>query len=582
MSEQKSQIKGWTEIKFGDYLDIQGGSQPPKSTFVDSPKKGYVRLLQIRDFGNKPVPTYVPEDSVTKFCTKEDIFVARYGASLGRILTGMEGAYNVALAKVIYPNSLFDNKYLYYLLHTPIFQHPIKMISRSAQNGFNKGDLSPIKLPVPPYEEQFRISEKLDELFSELDFGAQELKTAQVKLKHYRQSLLKSAVEGALTQKWRDDNKDKIEETGKELLNRILIERKQRWEQEKLAEFKEKGKKPPKNWQDKYPEPVQPDTTDLPELPEGWVWASMSQISHIQGGIQKQPKRRPVENKYPFLRVANVYRNELRLDEIHEIELFGDELQRLSLLKGDILIVEGNGSKSEIGRCAIWNNEIENAVHQNHLIRTRPVLALSKYVALWLNSPAGMDIMSNLAATTSGLYTLSVSKISKVPVPIPSLCEQQMITNKIDTEFDSIDRQVEATALGLKQSEAQRKNILKSAFSGQLVPQDPDDEPASVLLEKIKQERVALAKISKPRKQSKPRKRVELMNTLLEVLTAENDWIDAQNAFQKCGIVDGTSTDRIEEIYTELRKLEKTGRIEIQRQGDFDQLKLTTQDIKED
>nr|MBF4405679.1 restriction endonuclease subunit S [Vibrio anguillarum] len=160
--------------------------------------------------------------------------------------------------------------------------------------------------------------------------------------------------------------------------------------------------------------------------------------------------------------------------------------------------------------------------------------------------------------------------------------EQLAIVEYLNTELDNIKLQKTSTALGLKQSEAQRKNILKSAFSGQLVPQDPNDEPASVLLEKIKQEREALAKVPKPRKPSKPKKKVELMNTLLEVLTVENNWIDAQDAFQKCGIVDGTSTDRIEEMYTELRKLEKAGEIQIQRQGDFDQLRLIKQDVKED
>lgn len=156
-------------------------------------------------------------------------------------------------------------------------------------------------------------------------------------------------------------------------------------------------------------------------------------------------------------------------------------------------------SQGEIGRCAIWNKEIKDAVHQNHLIRSRPILALSKYVAQWLNSPAGMHIMSTIAATTSGLYTLSVSKISKIPVPIPSVFEQSVIANEIDAEFDVIDRQIEATALGLKQVEAQPKNILKSAFSGQLVLQNPNDDPTYVLLEKIQKEREALAKTAKSR-----------------------------------------------------------------------------------
>ncbi|MBF4312891.1 restriction endonuclease subunit S, partial [Vibrio anguillarum] len=185
-------------------------------------------------------------------------------------------------------------------------------------------------------------------------------------------------------------------------------------------------------------------------------------------------------------------------------------------------------------------------------------------------------------APATAQKNINLEILYKETIPLPPVIEQLAIVEYLNTELDNIKLQKTSTALGLKQSEDQRKNILKSAFSGQLVPQDPNDEPASVLLEKIKQEREALAKVPKPRKPSKPKKKVELMNTLLEVLTVENNWIDAQDAFQKCGIVDGTSTDRIEEMYTELRKLEKAGEIQIQRQGDFDQLRLIKQDVKED
>lgn len=141
--------ESWCYQYFGEILDVQGGSQPPKSTFVFEPTPGYVQLLQIRDFGCKGLPTYVREDDVTKRCQHDDILVARYGASLGRIVTGQAGAYNVALAKVIFDRGVFLGRCLFYLLQTPFFQTPLHMISRSAQNGFNKGDLSDIILPVP-------------------------------------------------------------------------------------------------------------------------------------------------------------------------------------------------------------------------------------------------------------------------------------------------------------------------------------------------------------------------------------------------------------------------------------------------
>ena len=189
----------WSHAELGDVLDIQGGSQPPKSQFIYEPREGYIQLLQIRDFGERAVPTYVKRDEVTKFCTKDDVLIARYGASLGRILTGLEGAYNVALAKAIFDKRLFSSRYIYYLLKTSVLQKPLKLISRSAQNGFAKHEIAHALLPIPPLAEQHRIVAKIEELFSELDQGVASLKTAREQLKVYRQSLLKNAFEGKLT-----------------------------------------------------------------------------------------------------------------------------------------------------------------------------------------------------------------------------------------------------------------------------------------------------------------------------------------------------------------------------------------------
>lgn len=361
--------------------------------------------------------------------------------------------------------------------------------------------LANFPLLLAPAAEQTRIVEKLEELLSDLDAGVAELKAAQRKLGQYRQSLLKAAVEGALTASWRAQHTPT--ETGAQLLERILKERRARWEAKQLAKFEEQGKAPPKDWRKKYPEPVRPDTEGLPDLPNNWAWGSLEQISEIQGGIQKQPSRTAVSNKYPFLRVANVARGLLKLDEVHEIELFEGELERLALAKGDVLIVEGNGSITEIGRCALWDGSIPNAVHQNHLIRARPIVLRSHFVEAWLNSLRGIELMTKLAATTSGLYTLSVGKLSKIPIPIPPIQEQQAIIDFLAAGLDEQARQQEAVRQSLKQSAAQRKNILKAAFSGQLVPQDPDDEPAAVLLERIRAERAATAPAARRGRQTK-------------------------------------------------------------------------------
>ena len=334
---------------------------------------------------------------------------------------------------VLKPTRALLSKWLAHYLSQPDFRKVARhnMTGTAGQMRVPSSWLGSVGIPVAPLAEQTRIVEKLEELLSDLDAGVAELKAAQKKLGQYRQSLLKAAVEGALTAEWRAARKvgagETAQETGAQLLERILTERRARWEAKQLAKFAEQGKAPPKDWRKKYPEPIQPDTRDLPELPEGWVWASVDQLSEIQGGIQKQPSRAPIANKYPFLRVANVARGQLKLEEIHEVELFDGELERLVLKTGDVLIVEGNGSLTEIGRCALWDGSIENAVHQNHLIRVRPICMKSTFVESWLNSSGGIERLTKLAATTSGLYTLSVGKISRIPVPVPPLDEQERV-----------------------------------------------------------------------------------------------------------------------------------------------------------
>ena len=185
--------EGWVITTFTELLDVQGGTQPPKSEFISEMQDGYVRLLQIRDFGNKPVPTYIPDTSKLKKCKEEDLLIGRYGASLGRICTGHAGAYNVALAKVIIPKQL-ERSFVRYYLESEIFQFPLRLLSRSAQNGFNKDDLSKFNFVLVPLSEQKIIAEKLDTLLAQVDSTKARLEQIPQILKRFRQAVLISAV----------------------------------------------------------------------------------------------------------------------------------------------------------------------------------------------------------------------------------------------------------------------------------------------------------------------------------------------------------------------------------------------------
>src|SRR3989344_6685715 len=112
----------WPTKKLAEVCDFEGGSQPPKSTFIFQPKSGYIRLLQIRDFSKDKFPTYVPDSERLKKCTQDDILIGRYGASVGKILTGKSGAYNVAIIKTFPDLTLLDKKYFYYFLSSDYMQ----------------------------------------------------------------------------------------------------------------------------------------------------------------------------------------------------------------------------------------------------------------------------------------------------------------------------------------------------------------------------------------------------------------------------------------------------------------------------
>jgi type I restriction enzyme S subunit len=187
--------------------------------------------------------------------------------------------------------------------------------------------------------------------------------------------------------------------------------------------------------------------------------ATLGDVADIQGGIQKQPKRKPEANAYPFLRVANVTAHGLDLAEVHLIELFD----------GDLLVVEGNGSPSQIGRAAVWDGSIEDCVHQNHLIRVRPKhdLLPAYLEAVW-NSPAFRQNLTDVASSTSGLYTLSVAKLARLQIPVPSLDEQQGRIETVASIRSSARRLRDNITSHLRKTRQLRRALLSAAFSGQL------------------------------------------------------------------------------------------------------------------
>jgi len=391
-------------------------------------------------------------------------------------------------------HGILNSRYLMYLLNATDYR---SFVNGTTRLKLTQGAMRTIPVPLPPVHEQEGIVAEIEKQFSRLDVAVTALKRVQTNLKRYRAAVLRAACEGRLVQTEaelaRKEGRDY--EPADVLLQRILSERRARWEPEQLAKLQAQGRLPLNDtWKAKYQEPEIPDTTNLLKLPEGWSWTSLGQVAEVQGGIQKQPSRAPKENIYPFLRVANVLRGRLDLSEVHGIELFNGELAKLRLYPDDLLIVEGNGSPSEIGRMAIWHGAILDCVHQNHIIRARPLRVRSKYVETYWNSPEGSRNVLNQASSTTGLHTLSVSKVNRLPIPLPPLAEQKRIVAEVERRLSILDKVAASVAADLKRAERLRQAILQRAFAGKLVPQDPADEPASVLLERIRAERAASEK----------------------------------------------------------------------------------------
>jgi len=352
--------------------------------------------------------------------------------------------------------------------------------------------LESVQVPVAPSAEQSRIADALDELFSDLDAGVATLERVRETLKLYRASVLKAAVEGALTAEWRGQHP--YIEPASELLKRILAERRRRWEEDQLAKFKAKGQEPPKNWKAKYKEPVAPDTTDLPPLPEGWCWATVDQCSVlIQYGTSA--KTREDADGIAVLRMGNLTSDgRLTLDDLKYLPNNHLEFPDLLLAEGDLLFNRTNSAEL-VGKTAIYSGIPAPCSFASYLIRVRFIAGLSSSIVMFtLNGGFGRAWIKDVANQTVGQANVNGSKLAAFAFPLSPIAEQEIIVEAIEDQLSVIDHFEADLAAKLKSAQALRQAILRHAFTGRLVPQDPNDEPASELLKRIAAERESRAR----------------------------------------------------------------------------------------
>ena len=472
MTTEQQLPEGWKIERLGDVIDIQGGSQPPKSEFIYEPMEGYIQLLQIRDFGENGIPTFVPQNRVTKFCDKDDILIARYGASLGRIVTGLAGAYNVALAKTIFDKNLLIKRFVYYLLQTQIFQAPLKMISRSAQNGFAKHEIAHIEIPIPPLETQQAIVNKIESLFDEIDEGIGRLKTAAQQIQQYRQSLLKNAFNGELTKEWRSKHTDTLPSEN-ELLAQIQTTREQHHAQQladwqtAVSQWEQNGKEWKKPSKPKAPTQAVKFEDNFADLPSGWGAIKINQVAEIFTGATPLKSN---ANYYENGSIPWVTSGSLNNEFVDSADSFVTDLAlketNLKLLPKHTLLVAMYGEGKTRGKCsellieATTNQAIAGIVLNEKYPISRKFLKFymfKNYADIRRQSSGGVQ------------PNLNLSLVGNIIFPLPCLAEQTQIVAILESKLTACDQLAAELAKQLKQAELLKQAVLKAAFSGNLL-----------------------------------------------------------------------------------------------------------------
>ncbi|MCK9295923.1 MAG: restriction endonuclease subunit S [Desulfobulbaceae bacterium] len=477
-------------------------------------------------------------------------------------------------------------------IHLNYFEHLLRGINLSALDkstavpGLSRDDYNAVEVAIAPLNEQHRIVAKIEELFSELDKGVESLTTAREQLKVYRQALLKHVFEGKLTEQWRVEHADQLE-TADQLLTRIKKEREKRY-QEQLAAWE----KAVEEWQKKGEQekrPVKPrkpvdmsvvaegEIEKLPILPPGWIWLRLGDLSVevFDGPFGSNLKSGDyVDSGVRVIRLENIgpleFKNE---NESFITEEKYQTLKKHTVSAGDVIfssfVADGN-------RVVVLPDNIDVAVNKADCfcVRSYGESVFNHYLATFLSTRNAYKQLENQihGATRPRVNT---TQLKNCLIPLAPSQEQRKVIDCLHEVFSVIDRLNNEIDEDLEKAVSFRQAILKKAFSGQLVPQDPNDEPASELLARIKAERehAQLQEKKKPRKVKKG-KEVITMADLMEIMKTANDWMSAQEAFHKCGIADGAETDVIEKIYEELRGYVKENKISVERRGEEDWLRL--------
>lgn len=396
----------------------------------------FLRITDIQDdrvdWNNVP---FCECDDLERFGLRTgDLVFARTGAT-----TGKSWLVDVPSGPAVFASYLIRVRvgervrpaYLSHFFQSPSYWDQIARASKgSAQPGVNASVLRTLSVPVPAHAEQDRVVAHLDACFDRTKRAKAALDDVPALVERLRQSILAAAFRGDLTADWRDENPDV--EPASELLKRIRIERRRRWEEAELAKMIAKGKAPKDDrWKAKYEEPEPVDESGLPELPEGWCWTTIETAGDVHLGRQLAPQYMTGRGTRPYLRVANIKDDRIDFSDVKWMDFDEQEFAHYALRPNDILLSEGQ-SPELLGQSAIYRGGVEELCFQKTLHRFRRYEAApsAEFFQLLFRHYVRSGMFRSVASVTVNIAHLTLVRLKPLPIPLPPAAEAEEIAKR--------------------------------------------------------------------------------------------------------------------------------------------------------